>query len=172
MQAGSVALIEKYVDRAASALFAAAAGYAAYAALARNSVQRLAFAEAVAAAGLAYWLCIRLLAAVQPQKRRLPVPVFDVRDIDGPDLPELLLTETSDQPAVAAEEPLVLDDILAELGPDSRIVRLFDPAAMPTPGQISARIDRHLAAGSSSAAAEDASQALHDALAELRRSLS
>ena len=86
--------------------------------------------------------------------------------------PELLLTETWHEPPPAEAEPLVLDDILAELGPDSRVVRLFDPAAMPTPGQFSARIERHLAGSSPPAAAEDASQALHDALAELRRSLS
>lgn len=170
MQAGSVALIERNVDRAASALFAAAAGYAAYGALAWHSTQRTPMAEAAVAAALAYWLCFHALNAVQPQKRRLPVAVFDVRQIEEPALPELLLTETYYQPAPVADEPLVLDDILAELGPDSRVVRLFDPAAMPTPGQFSARIDRHLAG--ESPAPEDASQALHDALAELRRSLS
>jgi len=172
MQAGSVALIERNVDRAASALFAAAAGYAAYAALAWRSAQPLPIAEAAAGAALAYWLCVHVLNAVQPRKRRLPVPVFDVRQIEEAQLPELLLTETWNEPAPAEAEPLVLDDILAELRPDSRVVRLFDPAAMPTPGQFSARIERHLAGSSSPAAAEDASQALHDALAELRRSLS
>ena len=167
MQARSVTLIERNVDRAASALFAAAAGYAAFAALGWHSAQGVAVSEAAAAVALAYWLCFRALNAVQPEARRLPVPVFDVRQIDEVELPELLLTEAWREPA--AEEPLVLDDILAELQPDSRVVRLFDPAAMPTPGQISARIDRHLAGDSSPA---DASQALHDALAELRRSLS
>ena len=171
MQAGSVALIEENVDRAASALFAAAAGYAAYAALAGHNAQLLSAIEAASAAALAYWLCLRALGAVQPEKRRLPVPVFDVRQIEEAEPPELLLTDTWDEPP-AAEEPLVLDDILAELGPDSRVVRLFDASAMPTPGQFSARIDRHLAGGSSAASAEDASQALRDALAELRRSLS
>ena len=65
----------------------------------------------------------------------------------------------------------MLDDILAELGPNSRVVRLFDPAAMPTPGQLNARIERHLGEGTSPTASPDASQALYDALAELRRSL-
>ena len=157
-------LIERNADRAASALFAAAAGYAAFAGFG--------VAQAAAAAALAYWLCLRTLGAVQPHTRRLPVPVFDVREIDVSEPDELLLTEVHEQPADAPEEPLVLDDILAELQPDSRVVRLFDPAAMPTPGQISARIDRHLAASGSPAAEADASQALHDALAELRRSLS
>jgi hypothetical protein len=65
----------------------------------------------------------------------------------------------------------VLDDILAELGPESRVVRLFDAGQMPTPGQLNARIERHLGEESASTAPPDASQALYDALAELRRSL-
>jgi len=172
MQARSVTLIERNVDRAASALFAAAAGYAVYAALEGDFAQRLLVAQAAGAAMVAYWLCVRMLGAVQPEARRLPVPVFDVRQIDDVEPPELLLTDVHEQPPASAEEPLVLDDILAELAPDSRVVRLFDPAAMPTPGQISARIDRHLSGDSSAAPSADASQALHDALAELRRSLS
>lgn len=172
MEARSVTLIERNVDRASSALLAAAAGYAAYTALAPYSAQRLVMAEAAAAVALAYWLCRRSLDAVQPEVRRLPVPVFDVRQIDHDEPPELLLTEVHQPPADTADEPLVLDDILAELEPDSRVVRLFDPAAMPTLGQISARIDRHLAGDPAPAPDADASQALHDALAELRRSLS
>jgi hypothetical protein len=42
---------------------------------------------------------------------------------------------------------------------------------MPTPGQLKARIDRHLEGGGPAEASPDASQALYDALAELRRSL-
>jgi hypothetical protein len=66
---------------------------------------------------------------------------------------------------------LVLDDILAEIGPDSRVVRLFDRKAMPPPGQLGSRIDSHLDRRAREPAGEDASQALSDALAELRRSL-
>jgi hypothetical protein len=79
--------------------------------------------------------------------------------------PELILTDADRLPA---QEPLELDDILAELGSDSRVVRLFDPAKMPTPGQLSSRIDAHQAR---STAYPDASQQLSEALAELRRSL-
>jgi hypothetical protein len=101
---------------------------------------------------------------------------------------ELILTDADRVPTAPthAPEELMLDDILAELGPDSRVVRLFDPAAMPTPGQLNARIERHLGEGTSpiappdaspadaspaDASPADASQALYDALAELRRSL-
>jgi len=72
------------------------------------------------------------------------------------------------EPEPGAGEPLLLDDILAELGPDSRVVRLFDPEAMPTPGQLKSRIDSHLEPGQEY---PDAGQALHDALADLRRSI-
>ena len=68
------------------------------------------------------------------------------------------------------DDALLLDDVLADLGPDSRVVRLFDAASMPTPGQLKERIDRHLG-GLHPAAPPDASQALYDALAELRLGL-
>jgi len=89
------------------------------------------------------------------------------------DVVELVLTDADRvRPAqMHAHDELVLDDIVAELGPGSRVVRLFDPAAMQTPGQINARIERHLDDGASPTAPPDASQALYDALAELRRSL-
>jgi hypothetical protein len=97
---------------------------------------------------------------------------------------ELLLTDSDrvDAGAKAADQgPLDLDDILAELGPEARVVRLFDRKAMPTPapthGQLQSRIADHLGDGapqfapSNTPAPSDASQALSAALAELRRSL-
>jgi hypothetical protein len=81
---------------------------------------------------------------------------------------ELVLTE-ADQ-VIRADQPLELDDILHELQPDSRVVRLFDRKAMPTPGQLKQRIDTHLEQAPARPLS-DASQALSDALAELRRSL-
>jgi hypothetical protein len=65
---------------------------------------------------------------------------------------------------------LLLDHEAAHVGSDSRVVRLFEPAAMPTPGELKARIDRHLVETSRSAP-PDASQALLEALTDLRRSL-
>ena len=50
-----------------------------------------------------------------------------------------------------------------------RNVRLFDPAKMPTPGQLNSRIVAYQAR--SEATYPDASQQLSEALAELRRSL-
>jgi hypothetical protein len=89
---------------------------------------------------------------------------------------ELLLTpgQMLNPPVGTQSDPLLLDDVLAELRPDSRVVQLFDPNRMPTPGELKSRIDRHLGSASTGAPDErqpDASQALYDALAQLRRSL-
>lgn len=168
MQGGSITRIEKNVDRAASALFAMAAAYAAFVGLEPEAGPSMLLALGGGIAALTYVLSFRILDAVQPEARKLPIAVFDISEIEAVEPPELLLTERYQAARpVTDEEPLVLDDILGELAPDSRVVRLFDPAAMPTPGQLNARIERHLVGDGP----PDASQALHDALAELRRSL-
>lgn len=98
------------------------------------------------------------------------MPIFDVREVEPIALTELLLTERVDEPRPGTD-PLLLDDILAELGSDSRVVRLFDPASIPTAGVLSARIEQHLDAEAQAAQSSDAAQALHEALEELRRSI-
>lgn len=192
MRATMITRIETSVDRAASALFAGACGYAAFTSLGLRAGLPLLGVEAAVAVLAAYFLCFRILGSIKPADRKAPLLVFDLRSFDPMEEPdELLLTEKcrlSDNPFERAEqlllehykaapaseeaeeereEPLLLDDILAELGPDSRVVRLFDRDAMPTPGQLKSRIDRHLEPGESA----DAERALHDALAELRRSI-
>jgi hypothetical protein len=64
-------------------------------------------------------------------------------------------------------EALLLDDILAKMEPDSRVVRLFAPDQMPTAGQLKGRIDRHIGGVADS----DAADALHQALADIRKAL-
>jgi hypothetical protein len=64
-----------------------------------------------------------------------------------------------------------LDDIADAIGPDSRVVRLFDRRAMPTAGDLKATIDNHVEARSAGQGFPDASQELSDALAELRKAL-
>ena len=159
--------IERTVDRLAALLFAGAAAYAAHPLLAGWAVEPGLTAQAGGVGAFSYLLGVRVLRRVRPEPSRVSVPIFDLRAIEPEPLPELLLTE------VHAPEPLVLDDVLRELGPDSRVVRLFDPAAMPTAGQLNARIETHLSASDRRGPPEDAdaSQALHDALAQLRRSL-
>jgi hypothetical protein len=203
MDAGLIDRIEINVQRSASALFAAAVGFAIYRWLGVGFLQPELGAYTGGAVAIAYLLCSRTLRAVTKKVPRFAVPVFDVREIEWIEATdelvlteadrlapedelvlteadrlapedELVLTDADRLEAAAApgqDEPLVLDDILAEIGPDARVVRLFDRKAMPTPGQLKSRIDRHLGQGSSDAAQSDASQALSDALAELKRSL-
>ena len=144
MQAAAITRAEQNVDRAASALFAGACGYAAFTWLGQRTGLPLLGAEAAAAVGAAYLLCFRLLSGVKPAARKAPLSVFDLRSLDDIEPDELLLTEShqptalSDNPFERAEqlllehykaapvpeagieeEPLLLDDILAELAPDS-----------------------------------------------------
>lgn len=170
--------IEVGIETLAATVFAAAVGFGVGSLL--RDLLGLPQANAIALASVvaAYIPCIRLLDAVGAGPRAHRLPHFAVAALEPVQLEELLLTEADRlEPAwSAAEEPLELDDILASIGPDSRVVRLFDPKAMPTAGQLKARIDRHLDHGNSPAAlrpaaSPDASQALFDALAELRRSL-
>jgi hypothetical protein len=185
MHGGQAERIEAIVDRLAAALFAGALGYAFFGGMgsAYREPQLLLFATI--AAVMAFLLCARSLATVEPESGRFDVPVFGLAEIECSDADELLLTNADQIPvdellltdadrlrAVGshAADELVLDDVLGELGADSRVVRLFDRAAMPTPAQLDARIEQH-PGGLSPPPPPDASQALYDALAELRRSL-
>lgn len=187
-----VDFIEKNVEFVAAASLAAAVGYAVFA-LSGLPQPEGGMCAAVAVA-ISFYLGRGALTAFAEKDAAFPVPIFDVREIELDDdelvltsenrigTAELLLTP-DDQ--VAADELLLteadrlgtdagtleLDDILAELGPDSRVVRLFDRKAMPTPGQLKTRIDDHLQHGTPALVQSDAAQALSDALAELRRSL-
>lgn len=179
----AVQRIEMAVDSVAAALFAAAVGFAVAYPL-RDSISHPQLEIIVAVASIAsYFACICLLRSVSNSSPRHPLPHFAVLAFEQVPLDELVLTDADllnppfDEPLVltAADrlhspnvEPLVLDDILAEIDSGSRVVRLFDPSTMPTPAQLKDRIDRHL---DETAASPDASQALFEALAELRRSL-
>lgn len=154
--------IEGGLDAAAAALLGAATAFA---------LLRLGADAGYAATGATVvfaWILYGL-RSVEPEASTFALAQFTPVPLEPVELPELELTEADRFQPAAAEAELVLDDILAEIGPDSRVVRLFDPAAMPTPGQLKARIDRHLQGNET--APPDASQALYDALAELRRSL-
>ena len=190
MDAGQIDRIETGVERLASASFGGAVGYAAFAGLETVvSLPELAVC-AGAAAIVAHLLCGRSLSALAQRSPQFRVRAFDVREIETLEaqdelvltdedrlVDELVLTEAdqlqSPGELLLTDEDrlLVLDDVLAEIGPESRVVRLFDRKAMPTPGQLKSRIDHHLRQDAAATARSDASQALSDALAELRRSL-
>jgi hypothetical protein len=171
MNAAPVNRIENKVEWAASLSLAGAVAFAVFSVAAPVLGTPGAVASAAVVGALACLLSVGALRSLAPRPR-YPVPVFDLRKIDPAPMDELLLTDdqrVKDEPP--GGDALLLDDILAELGPDSRVVRLFDPSAMPTPGQLKARIDRHLDDNAPPTASPDASQALLDALSELRSSL-
>lgn len=179
-----VVRIEKTVELVASGLFGGALGFAANVFLSPvlpGAKLQLLLVAATAIAGLLLSSVVMRAMNVQTTFRS---PVFELSELEQFDPDELLASagdcpppapvlDTDEQiacPAALAPEPLVLDDVLAKIGPDSRVVRLFDRKAMPTPGQLQSRIADHLGEKRSSST-QDASDALSDALAELRRSL-
>jgi hypothetical protein len=181
---------QRGAERFASALFGGAVGYAAYR-LCGGALPQLELIGCAAAAGAAAFLLVATMFGRLARRPRFHVPVFRpqewgelaedellLTEMAGGELllaeplnDELLLTDAVEQAPGPRPDPLVLDDVLAAVGSDSRVVRLFDPKAMPTAGQLRSRIDTHLGQGSAAAAPTDASQALSDALAELKRSL-
>jgi len=191
--------IEAAVNRIAAALLAGATAYAFFRLMSGVYPDPQLGVFSASAAVMAYLMCARALGKVRREARRFDLPAFELAPMEHSEFDELVLTgadEFHDDELVLTEADefhddelvltdadrfappesegageLVLQDILAELGPNSRVVRLFDPAAMPTPGQLNARIERHLEEGGSTAAAPDAAQSLYDALSELRRSL-
>jgi hypothetical protein len=180
MNARTAGRIERGTERIASALFAGAVGFAAYVFLGpvAGEVQlRLLAGGAALAAFLLSGIAMR---AAPNRGSSFAPPVFSLADFGAFEPDELLLSAedrlapeelllTEEDRITEAGEPLLLDDVLTKMGPDSRVVRLFDRNSMPTPGQLQSRIDNHI--GHRQSVAPDASEALSEALAELRRSL-
>ena len=179
------------VDGVAAAWFALCVGASAsLAALPLGPVSALLLS--LAGTGAGGYAAFKALGAVQWHRpyglRHFEVATVELRDDHADELlldevwapspvgnpvDELILTleqrlGVESQPA-PAETELLLEDVLAELQPDSRVIRLFDPAAVPTAGELHSRIERHL--NQRSQEHSDAAQALNDALADLRRSL-
>ena len=162
---GTATTIEIILDWVAAAWLSAAiatAGWIVGAPLAASST------GALVVGGLAY----RALASLRNDN--LPLRPFDLVDVVwSEEKPEELLL-TAEMVAAPASDELVLDDVLAAVEPDSRVVQLFAAPSVPTAGELKLRIDRHLQEGRRAAlpiSPPDASQALYDALADLRRSL-
>ena len=157
MNARTAVRLETAVDAGAAMLFASAVGYALWALLAGQTQAGL--------GGLtAFALCFAGLRRVEPVPSVVGVRAANpVRDL-------LAEADRSLAEAPAEDNVLVLDDVLAALGPDSRVIRLFEPEEAPTPGQLKRQIDRHLNSREADAV-PDATHALHEALEDLKRSL-
>ncbi len=165
MEARHVQRLESAVDGIAAAVLAVAAGYCGLA----TGLPPVAAAASAILVLLAGWKILGAVAAgstdlFAPRVRPSVASGSRTGRGAGPDRLDRL-----DHSQVADADELVLDDVLARLEDFSRVVRLFDRSAMPTPGELKSRIDRHLE--TPTAAPPDASQALHDALSQLRRTL-
>lgn len=144
-------------------------------------------AALLAGFGGMFVLALAAMRAVPAEPRRLALPAFEPMVLptcvlDDAEMPhpqsfsivdELLLDQPLVQPAeMAAVAELLLDDPLPSPPVESRVVQLFAAGRMPSAGQLQQRIDRHLTAGDRLPdVTQDASDALSEALAELRRSL-
>jgi hypothetical protein len=146
------------IDAGAAALLAGAVGFAC-------AALGLAGPPALAAGG-AFAMAMAALRWIEPAEAPLRLPAFDLgAALDAQADYPLDLTDR------LGEDELLLDDVLPELEPDSRIVRLFDPAQMPTAGDLHDSIDRHVGSRVAAHQSGDAAQALSEALRDLRRSL-
>ncbi|HUE79451.1 MAG TPA: hypothetical protein VMN38_07455 [Sphingomicrobium sp.] len=147
------------MDTAAAAIFAAAVAFALHA----TAIDSGPMVAAAAAAGF---------VLVWAGLRRVPVeePAYDLPDFQLPPIEpqESLagagpggapLTAQPSMASTAATSELLLEDALVGVEPDARVVQLFHPRQPPTTDD-----DRQ-------SAPLDASEALSDALAQLRRSL-
>lgn len=147
------------IDVSAALLFAAAAAFVG------QSLLNPAAAAVGGSAGFA--MALLFLRSVAPEPRRFRLPAFEPVEWDEPG-------EFGDCAEPAELEPLLLEDALT-LEQDSRVVRLFATPPLPSPGELKARIDAHLSGKDAPAEVVrlpvDASAALRDALADLRRSL-
>jgi hypothetical protein len=162
MSAGWAEKIEAIADCGAAAILGAAASYASARAGAGPAFM-------AAAAGTCVTGAYLMLRRVMVREPAFALASFAPVDADFDQCEELLLTDADR--ADAQGEELILDDILAKLRDGSRVVRLFDPAGMPSPGEFRDRIERHVNGHQSPCEYPDASDALHAALSELRRSL-
>jgi hypothetical protein len=128
--------------------------------------------EAVVAAPVAGMAALASLRHVRPEPRRFALPAFALAPVAMSADPDVLeLTDVLDA------EPPELDEILSERAEESRVVHLFAPRALPTPGELASRIQHHLGQAGDGRGGKilelevDAAAALRQALGELRRSL-
>ncbi len=161
MDGERIVRIEASVDSVAAAFYAAATALVLHLLNASNGY--IAVGAAVAFTG-----CFYGLRSIEPEYVAYPQPAFEPRPFEVLSLDDLVLTDVM-QPV--SDEALVLDDILAEIGPESRVVRLFDRDGMPMAGSFDDRGEQHPGGEGPGSAPADASQGLLDALSELRRSL-
>ena len=179
--------VERAADVAASAIFAGATAFAVRS-TALDFDPGFASAIATALVGVAAFLLahsgLGRLAADQPY---YALDAFDLVPLEpAPEnrkavgelwltaemaVSELWLTAEMALSPPCADDVLLLEDRLTDVDADARVVRLFDPRQMYATGMHPPSGARKRGPSRPAPAPSDASQALSDALAELRRSL-
>ncbi|HEX5237916.1 MAG TPA: hypothetical protein VFW39_05570 [Sphingomicrobium sp.] len=160
MDARTVRLIEQSVERTAAALFGGAVGYAVYAVAGTQLPRPIAIGCGMATLLVAAIPSAGFLRRIGADEPRFEVAAFDVHEVE----PELAEEEPSASEPLDLGDALELNDILAEPAPESRVVRMFAPEAMPVhSGRTHVQADGR--------AIPDAARDLYQALADLRRSL-
>jgi len=141
MNLGSEDRAEMAVDIAAAAIFAGATGFAIWAIAPGPAV-------VVTAAGAGFLAAAFGLRRIKPETHSYRLPAVPLETI-----------EPTQAACGEGVDELILEDALGEVSPHARVVRLFGPS------------QSHLPSNHARPAPPDASQALVEALAELRRSL-
>lgn len=167
MRATNSHWVDSLIDNGVAALFALASSFPALMLLGDFGQAMLALAGVIAIAAFA---AARGLLRQMGRPRKGGAFAFDL--VALPDVAPLETLELgeADRFVPDAAQALELDDVLVAVGPDSRVVQLFGNDKSPTAGELATRIDRHLA-GRGEASGPDDSNALFDALDELRRNL-
>lgn len=183
--------VERGLDFAAAAVPAVAGAYAG--ASLGPLLGYSAFPLAAVAASIIFAVSLKFMRAIGKDETHFAIrsfaPVHETEKgefsellLETPmDEDELLLNVDAEMPPLVLDQPyvdgqvddlaeLLLNDPIVPLASHSRVVQLFAIQPMPTAGQLADRIDRHLG-HAPAIPMVDATDALHEALAELRRSL-
>lgn len=140
MKARTVSRIEFGVEAVAAASMAAALGYAVTVLV--TGLYPFPVVPGMAAAAIAFTSIREALKRLAPpvagRGRQQPAPAFalklsDFLEVGAP---------VAGQNAMTGGEPLPLDEVIAELGPDAPVVRLFDRDTRPKPEELAARIEQ------------------------------
>ena len=141
--------LEQWVETAAALSMAAACAFAVAALRAADGLGHGAAPAALLTGAIMFFVTRELLGRVEP-RTELWLPAFAPAPLPADHgVDELLLTDRW-----TVRDELLLDDVLEQPAPDSRVVRLFERGARPP-----------------ATAAPDASETLRQALQDLRRSL-
>lgn len=173
MKARTNSIIEGATTTVAAASLAGALGYAVTVLI--SGFYDLPIVPGLAAAAIAFTGTRAALKRIDPRFGATNGGSLKAAAYPQLALSDFLVVGAPVRPMVSAEdqsmdEPLLLDDVLTQVGPGSRVTQLFGQRGQPSAGELTMRIDRHLKARPHEEG-PDESAAMFDALNRLRGSL-